>query len=131
MVDAERYMQKWTPRNADSVWSAANKQLIKKLIVEGRMAAPGMARVRAAKRDGSWNKLSDIDRIGRTQETLEDLGAALAENSEAKVKFERLPPSQRKLWVWWILSAKRPETRQRRVAKTVEGVAAGRWPGWG
>jgi uncharacterized protein YdeI (YjbR/CyaY-like superfamily) len=93
------------------------------------MAAPGMAKIGAAKRNGSWDKLSDIDRIGRTSEIPEDLLRALAGNPVANEKFERLPPSQKKLWAWWILSAKRPETRARRIAETVKGVAADRRPG--
>jgi uncharacterized protein YdeI (YjbR/CyaY-like superfamily) len=127
--DSERYMQKWTPRNTDSVWSASNKGRVKRLVAEGRMAAPGMAKIKAARRNGSWNKLSDIDRIGRTSEIPEDLREALAGNPAAKDKFERLAPSQKKLWAWWVLSAKRPETRSRRIAETVKGVAAGRRPG--
>jgi uncharacterized protein YdeI (YjbR/CyaY-like superfamily) len=128
-VDAERYMQKWTPRKLDSVWSAANKERIKKLTAEGRMAAPGKAKVSAARRNGSWNKLSDIDRIGRPPEIPEDLNAALAANPAVKEKFDGLAPSQKKLWAWWIISAKKPETRTRRVAETLNGVAAGRRPG--
>lgn len=127
--DDERYMQKWTPRNVDSVWSAANKERVRKLIAAGRMAAPGMAKIDAAKRNGSWDKLSDIDRIGRTNEIPEDLRRALARNPVANEKFERLAPSQKKLWAWWILSAKRPETRSRRIAETLKGIAAGRRPG--
>jgi len=128
-LDSERYMQKWTPRNLDSIWSAANKERVKKLMAQGRMAAPGKAKVAAAKRNGSWDKLSDIDRIGRTGEIPEDLSAALAGNPAAREKFERLAPSQKKLWAWWVLSARRPETRARRIAETVKGVSAGRRPG--
>ena len=128
-LDDERYMQRWTPRKPASVWSAANKSRINKLTAEGRMAAPGLAKVAAAKRNGSWDTLNDIDRIGRTSEIPEDLRAALAQNPVAKEKFERLAPSQKKLWAWWILSARRPETRARRIAETVKGVAAGRRPG--
>jgi uncharacterized protein YdeI (YjbR/CyaY-like superfamily) len=128
-LDADCYMQKWTPRNLDSVWSAANKARIKKLAAEGRMAAPGKAKVATAKRDGSWDKLSDIDRIGRPPEIPEDLKEAMAGNPAVREKFDRLPPSQKKLWAWWILSAKRPETRARRIAETLKGVAAGRRPG--
>jgi uncharacterized protein YdeI (YjbR/CyaY-like superfamily) len=128
-LDGERYMQKWTPRKPGSVWSAANKARVKKLGAEGRMAAPGKAKVAAAKRNGSWNKLSDIDRIGRPPKIPVDLKAALSENPAAKEKFDRLAPSQKKLWAWWVLSAKSPETRARRIAETVKGVAAGRRPG--
>lgn len=128
-LDRERYMQKWTPRNDASIWSAANKEWVKKLVAEGRMAAPGMAKIEAAKRNGSWDKLSDIDRIGRTSEIPKDLREALAGNPLARDKFERLAPSQKKLWAWWVLSARRPETRERRLAATVKGVAAGRRPG--
>jgi uncharacterized protein YdeI (YjbR/CyaY-like superfamily) len=127
--DSERYTQKWTPRNIDSVWSAANKGRVKKLIAEGRMAAPGLAKIKAAKLNGSWNKLSDIDRIGRTDKIPEDLSTALANDPAVKEKFERLAPSHKKLWAWWIISAKRPETRARRVAETLRRVAAGRRPG--
>lgn len=127
--DSERYMQRWTPRNPDSVWSAANKERVRKLVADGRMALPGMAKIEAARRNGSWDKLNDIDRIGRTSEIPEDLREALDGNPGAKDKFERLAPSQKKLWAWWILSAKRPETRRRRIAETVKGVAAGRRPG--
>ncbi len=128
-LDGERYMQKWTPRNAASVWSAANKERVKNLVAEGRMAAPGLAKVEAAKGNGSWDRLSDIDRIGRPAKIPEDLCLALAGNPEAHERFERLAPSQRKLWAWWVISAKRPETRARRVAETVKRVAAGRRPG--
>ncbi len=128
-LDDERYMQRWTPRKPGSVWSAANKARIEKLTHEGRMAPPGLAKAAAARRDGSWDKLSDIDRIGRPLEIPADLKKALAENPAAREKFERLLPSQKKLWGWWILSAKKPETRARRIAETVKGVAAGRRPG--
>jgi uncharacterized protein YdeI (YjbR/CyaY-like superfamily) len=128
-LDDERYMQKWTPRRPGSIWSAANKARIKKLTEAGRMTPAGLAKVAAARRNGSWNKLSDIDRIGRTNELPADLGKALAGNPAAKERFDRLAASQKKLWAWWIISAKRPETRARRVAETVKGVAAGRRPG--
>jgi len=57
-LDEERYAQKYTPRKARSVWSAANKARVEKLIAQGRMAAPGLAKVLTAKRDGSWDSLS-------------------------------------------------------------------------
>ena len=127
-LDDERYTQKWTPRRAGSVWSAANKARIKGLNEAGRLAEPGLAKVAAARRDGSWNTLSDIDRIGRPPKIPRELEDALAARPAVKEKFDGLAPSQKKLWAWWVLSAKRPETRARRVAETLKGVAAGRRP---
>ena len=128
-VDAERYKQRYTPRNVKSVWSSSNKIRVEKLIAEGRMALPGLAKVEAAKRNGSWESLSDIDRIGKGADIPADLLDALSRNARARKIFDKRPPSEKKLWAYWILSAKRPETRARRVAETVERVLAGRRPG--
>lgn len=128
-VDAERYMQKWTPRKAGSVWSAANKARVARLAAAGRMAAAGLAKVEAARGDGSWDKLNTVEGLVRTAAVPKDLQTALAEDPAVLEKFERLAPSRRKLWTWWVISAKRPETRARRIAATVAGVEAGRTPG--
>jgi len=128
-LDEERYAQKYTPRNPKSIWSAANKARIGKLLPEGRMAPPGLAKVEAAKRDGSWDRLVDIDRIGLGGDLPPDLAEALAREPKAQTAFDRRPPSEKKMWAYWVLSAKRPETRARRVAETVTRVLAGRRPG--
>ncbi len=128
-VDAVRYKQKYTPRKDKSVWSSSNKARVEKLIAEGRMAPPGLAKVEAAKRNGSWESLSDIDRIGRGAEIPADLIEALAANGPARVTFDTRPPSEKKLWAYWVLSAKKPETRVRRVEETVKRLLAGRRPG--
>jgi uncharacterized protein YdeI (YjbR/CyaY-like superfamily) len=128
-LDDERYMQKWTPRHPRSIWSAANKTRIERLTAAGRMAAAGLAKVEAARRNGSWDRLSGIDELARKAEIPADLRKALAESPDVLENFERLAPSRKKLWAWWVISAKRPETRARRIAATVEGVAAGRYPG--
>ncbi|MCX6570341.1 MAG: YdeI/OmpD-associated family protein [Candidatus Aminicenantes bacterium] len=128
-VDAARYKQRYTPRNVKSVWSSSNKARVEKLIADGRMAPPGLAKVEAAKRNGSWESLSDIDRIGKGADIPADLLDALSRNARAREIFDKRPPSEKKLWAYWILSAKRPETRARRVEETVERLLAGRRPG--
>jgi len=128
-VDAERYKQRFTPRNEKSIWSASNKARVKKLIDEGRMAPPGLAKVEAAKRNGSWAYLNDVERIGRGGAIPVDLREALAKEPRAREIFEKRPPSEKKLWGYWVLSAKKPETRARRVAETAKRVLAGRRPG--
>ncbi len=128
-LDEERYAQKYTPRNLKSIWSAANKARVSKLIAEGRMSPPGLAKIEAAKRNGSWDRLNDIDRIGRGAAVPPDLLEALGKVPRARALFEGRPPSEKKLWTFWILTAKRPETRARRIAETVQRVLAGRRPG--
>ena len=87
------------------------------------MREPGLAKVREAKRDGSWTTIDAIDRDAKTPAEL--LGALTAKPG-AREKFEALSPSQRKLWGWWILSAKRPETKNRRIEAAVEWILAGK-----
>jgi uncharacterized protein YdeI (YjbR/CyaY-like superfamily) len=125
-LDAERYIQKYTPRKNDSIWSASNKARVKKLIAEGRMAGPGLAKITIAKKNGSWMK---IDRIDRRLEMPPDLSAALEKNPAAKNMFETLAPSYKKMWGAWVDDAKRPETRARRIAAALEWIEAGRKPG--
>jgi uncharacterized protein YdeI (YjbR/CyaY-like superfamily) len=122
-LDAERYIQRWTPRKPGSIWSAANKKRLARLSAEGRMCEAGLAKVRAAKRDGSW---TTIDAIDRSRETPAELLDALAAKPGAREKFDALSPSQRKLWGWWIQSAKRVETKNRRIEAAVEWILAGR-----
>jgi uncharacterized protein YdeI (YjbR/CyaY-like superfamily) len=128
-LDEERYAQKYTPRNAKSVWSAANKARVERLAARGLMAAPGLAKIEAAKRNGSWDRLNDVDKMGRGGDLPPDLVGALAREPQAQAAFDRRPPSEKKMWAYWVLSAKKPETRTRRVAETVKRVMAGRRPG--
>jgi len=121
-LDDERYMQKWTPRKAKSVWSASNKARVKKLIAEGRMAKPGLAAVETAKRNGSWHKL---DRVDVKPEIPPDLAVAVEADPRAKANFGRVSTSQKKMFAWWIISAKRPETRARRIARCLEMIRTG------
>ncbi|MBE0710918.1 MAG: YdeI/OmpD-associated family protein [Candidatus Aminicenantes bacterium] len=129
-LDAERYKQRYTPRNLKSVWSPSNKARVEKLIADGLMAPPGLAKVEAAKRTGSWDILNDVERIGRGAEIPADLLEALAKDGRARQVFEKRPPSEKKLWGYWILSAKKPETRARRIEETVKRLIAGRRPGF-
>lgn len=128
-VDEERYAQRYTPRNERSVWSASNKARVARLLAAGLMAPPGLAKVEAAKRNGSWDRLDAIDRIAAGADVPPDLRRALRADEEAWRAFEKRPPSEKKMWAWWVLSAKKAETRARRIAETVKRVRAGRRPG--
>ena len=128
-IDEERYAQRYTPRNDRSVWSASNKARVKMLMAQGLMTAPGLAKVRTAKRNGSWALLNDIDRLAKAAAAPQDLLEALDHEPGARAAFEKRPPSEQKLWAWWILSAKKPETRRRRIGDAVRRILAGRRPG--
>lgn len=126
-LDEEKYMQRYTPRKAGSIWSARNKAHVARLTAAGRMAPAGLAKVAAAKTDGSWNQLDTID---VHLETPPDLASALKKRPEARIKWDAQAASQKKMYSWWIIQAKRPETRLRRVEDTVRRLLAGRKAGY-
>jgi uncharacterized protein YdeI (YjbR/CyaY-like superfamily) len=112
-------MQKWTPRKEKSVWSASNKARVKKLIAEGRMAPAGLAAVETAKRNSSWRSLNRID---PKPEIPPDLAARIDTDPRAKANFLGISNSQKKMMAWWIIGAKRPETRAARIARVLEMI---------
>lgn len=126
-VDAERYAQRYTPRKETSIWSARNKALVRKLKAEGRMTEAGWAKVLAARRNGQWRALDAIDVV---LEPPADFLDAL-DRAGAREAFEKLPSSPKKQFVWWIVQAKRAETRERRIGIAVGMIRAGRRPGIG
>ncbi|MDD8025124.1 MAG: YdeI/OmpD-associated family protein [Acidobacteriota bacterium] len=129
-LDAERYMQRWTPRNPNSIWSAVNKSRIRELEAAGRMASPGRAAVRRAKANGSWNKLNDIEIIARGGGPPPDVLAAISARPGLGPKFEALSVSRKKMLAYWVASAKRLETRARRISQMEELIETNGTPGF-
>jgi uncharacterized protein YdeI (YjbR/CyaY-like superfamily) len=89
------------------------------------MTEAGLRTVEVAKRNGSWEALDDVDAMI----VPDDVVAALATDERARLHFQGFPPSRRKIILYWIASAKRAETRARRVAETVRLAADHRFPG--
>jgi uncharacterized protein YdeI (YjbR/CyaY-like superfamily) len=118
-LDAERSMLRFSPRKPKSGWSKLNKGRVGRLIRVGLMTPAGLAKIEAAKRDGSWSALDPVER----RVVPPDLKAALAANANAARNFDGFPPSSKKIILGWIASAKRPETRAKRVAETVRQAA--------
>ncbi|BAB72696.1 YdeI/OmpD-associated family protein [Anabaena sp. FACHB-709] len=123
-LDEERYMQIFTPRKPKSVWSKLNKQYIQELSEQGLMIEAGLAKIAAAKQDGSWTKLDDIEALIIP----EDLQQALAANETANQYFLGLSNSSKKNILSWIASAKRPETRLKRIEQTINSTAQNKLP---
>jgi len=114
-LDENRYQQIFTPRKLKSVWSKLNKQYIQELIEQGLMTQVGLEKIEAAKQDGSWNSLDAIEAL-----TIPiDLKQALEANSSANHNFEAFSNSLKKNILFWIDSAKRPETRLKRIEQTI------------
>ena len=118
-LDEERSMLMFTPRNPKSAWSKPNKERIERLTKDGRIAEAGSRAVAAARANGAWNALDSAEALIVPT----DLENALARNKKAKQSFGAFPPSAKKRILWWIESAKRDETRQRRIAETVRLAA--------
>jgi uncharacterized protein YdeI (YjbR/CyaY-like superfamily) len=119
--DAHSHYQSFGPRNPKSVWSKLNKSRVARLMADGLMAPAGMAMVEAAKENGMWGYLDAVE----AEVVPDDLQKALDGNAAAWEHWQKFPPSARKQILHWILDAKRPETRERRIAQTVELAGKG------
>lgn len=117
-LDADRYTILVTRRKRGSVWARSNKERVKRLTAAGLMTPAGQAAIDAAKADGSWTILDEVE-AGTVPA---DLAAAL-DAAQVADRFAALTPSVRKMALYHIASAKRPETRAKRIAETVAQMA--------
>ncbi|MBI5953115.1 MAG: YdeI/OmpD-associated family protein [Chloroflexi bacterium] len=126
-LDDERTMLWFSPRKAGSKWAKPNKERVAKLMKAGLMAPAGLAKVEAAKKDGTWNALDGVDAL----EIPPDLAKALSKNKTAREYFEAFPRSAKRAILEWILNAKKPETRAKRIEETVtlaeKNIRANQW----
>lgn len=121
-LDGQHFLQRFTPRRARSLWSKINVQKASALIETGRMQAPGLAQIEAAKADGRWAQAYDG---ARTSSVPEDLLAALRAEPRAQAFFATVNAANRYAILWRIQTAKRAETRAGRIAQLVEMLARG------
>jgi uncharacterized protein YdeI (YjbR/CyaY-like superfamily) len=120
-LDDERTMLLMSPRKPGSNWSAVNKGRVEKMTAAGRMHPAGQAKVDQAKADGSWTALDAVERL----EVPEDLRAAFDARPGAAAAWDGFPRSVRRGVLEWILNAKTPATRAKRVSETAEKAARG------
>lgn len=120
-VDAERYTNRLTPRRKGSTWSAINIARVGLLTKEGRMRPAGLAAF-AARQESK----SRIYAYEQPRDQLEEPYAGiLKKNKRASAFFEKQPPSYRKVVGWWVVSAKKEETRMARLRRLIEVSATG------
>lgn len=120
-VDDERSMLWFSPRKRGSGWSRPNKLRLERLEAEGRMQPRGTAVVEAAKADGSWTLLDDVEDLVVPP----DLAEALAGHPGSRETWDGFPRSVKRGQLEQLVQAKRPETRSRRAEQIAAAAAVG------
>jgi uncharacterized protein YdeI (YjbR/CyaY-like superfamily) len=122
-IDADRYARKFTPRKLESNWSSVNIKRYEQLKAANRLAAPGLAR--------SPNGRPVVDGVRAYKPNVVPgyIAKAIKKDDKAWLLFEKLAPSHRRMYVLWIDSAKRDETKQKRIAAAIKMLRAGKKPG--
>lgn len=118
-IDNEKYKQYFSKRKTKSNWSKINKDKVKTLIDQGLMEESGFKSIEVAKENGSWTILDEIEALIIP----EDLEAAFENYKGAKEYFDHLSKSAKKILLHWIISAKRKETREKRVLEIAENAS--------
>ncbi|KAL2170807.1 hypothetical protein VTG60DRAFT_4376 [Thermothelomyces hinnuleus] len=121
-LDADHFIQRFTPRRRGSLWSRRNVEKVEALIAAGRMREPGWAEIEAAKADGRWEKAYAS---ASTMQVPDDFREALERNSKAKAFFEGLGKTKRYSFLWRITTAKREETRRKKIDQFITLLARG------
>ena len=126
-LDQDRWQLLMTPRKPRSKWSRANKERIERLSAAGLMHPAGEAAVAAAKENGAWSALDEVEALTEP----EDLRQALDASPDARRHWDAFPPSAKRAILEWISNAKRVETRAKRVQETARlaahDVRANQW----
>ena len=124
-IDDEKYMQRFTPRNVKSVWSALNKKRIAKLIKERLITDAGLEKIKVAKKNGSWSSIDHVENLTIP----EDFQKALNKNKTALKNFNNFARFTKKQFLYRINNAKRAETRAEKIRQAVLMAAANNKPG--
>jgi uncharacterized protein YdeI (YjbR/CyaY-like superfamily) len=122
--DEARSLLWFTHRKPSSPWAASNKARVADLEAEGRLQPEGLAEIDRAKADGRWTLLDSVDALIEPPE----LAAALDAVPAARAAWDGFPPSARKMALSRIAVAKRPQTRESRIADIVARAARGERP---
>ncbi len=122
-IDEDHYMHRFTPRKHDSEWSETNRARAQGMISAGKMAPAGEKSIQLAQKNGRWtariNAWADFPMPPEFSKQLE-------RNKKAAVFFESLAPSYQRQYIAWIATAKRAETRQRRLDETMKLLVSGK-----
>ena len=117
--DHESYLLFFAKRNPKSNWSRLNRERAERMLEQGRMTEAGLEMIETAKQNGTWTALEAVQDSVIPQ----DLEQAFQKSEAAWKNFSAFPPSSKRIILEWILNAKRPQTRQKRIDETVELAA--------
>ena len=125
-LDDEKYIIRYSPRKAKSVWSKLNKDKAEQLIASGKMTDAGLTKIEEAKRNGYWDS-AYTNR--KTDELPSDLKNALQLDEDAWYNFQRFANSYRNTYIGWVNMAKSEETRKRRISEVLKRSSMNKKPG--
>ena len=123
-IDEVKFMQFFSRRKEKSVWSKINKEKIEMLISAGLMTPAGLAIIEKAKANGSWTILDEVEALIIPP----DLEEAFSQKLNAKTYFLSLSRTDQRNILQWLVLAKRPETRQKRIDEIVDLAELGQKP---
>lgn len=123
-IDEFSFKQLFSKRKRNGTWSKVNKEKVQKLIDKGLMTESGYESIKSAKLNGSWTILDEVEELIIPP----DLEEAFENHPGSKNYFLSLSKSVRKMMLQWIVLAKRPETRQRRIDEVAECAGQNKKP---
>jgi uncharacterized protein YdeI (YjbR/CyaY-like superfamily) len=123
-IDDEKFMQFFCKRKVKSVWSKVNKAKVARLTQEGLMTTAGLSIIEKAKENGSWTVLDEVEELIIPA----DLNEAFKKQPKGEAYFLGLSRSDKRNMLQWLVLAKRPETRMKRITEIVDLAAQGLKP---
>ncbi len=118
-IDTEKYKQYFCKRKPNSNWSKVNKNKVKSLIDQGLMKEAGYKSIEVAKENGSWTILDEVEDLIIP----DDLKEELANYKSSTEYFDSLSKSDKKILLYWVVSAKREETRHKRILEIAKNAS--------
>lgn len=116
-IDSQRFRQRFSPRRKNNIWSKMNKETAEKMIRTGKMSEAGLKTIKIAKENGKW----DIAYSSQLASTIpSDLTESLKKNELAWRNFHKFSNSTRLQYIYWVTSAKKDETRRKRIVEVVK-----------
>lgn len=123
-INEGSFKQLFSRRKPNSTWSRINKEKVQRLIADEKMKEAGHECIRIAKENGSWVILDSVEDLS----VPEDLSEAFERYAGSEEYFQNLSKSMKKMMLQWIVLAKRPETRKKRIDEIAEHAAQGKKP---